>query len=258
VPNAEERFRAKIERRDGHDIWTGFVDHRGTGMVRIHGHLLTVQRAAWEFAHGPLQPGLRVNSCARERACVRLAHLSVTTPEDRNAKRTGRRRPKGSGSKREVRPGVWQLAITEATTAEGRPVRRFETVHGDESAANAALEELAGYIRRDLGDLRVRELVERYLYINHDRGSPPFDRDLRVLRNVIEPRIGDRLALTLTKAELTTALGDIYNERGAGDARTMLTLVRDSYRWARRQDWTNGDPTADLTLRTVRAAAHRT
>ena len=76
VPSADERFRAKVGRRDGHEVWTGSVDARGVGMVRIDGKLRTVQRAAWEFAYGPLPHGARVNSCAVERACA-----SITVPD---------------------------------------------------------------------------------------------------------------------------------------------------------------------------------
>jgi hypothetical protein len=254
VPSAEDRFRAKVERRHGHDLWTGFIDDRGTGMVRINGRLLTVQRAAWEFAYGPLPDNARVNSCAGERACVRIAHLSVTIPDDRTGKRTGRRRPRGTGSKREVRAGVWQLAITEATTADGRPVRRFETIQGDETAADTALAELAGNVRRDLGDLRVRELIGRYLHANHQPASTPLERDLALLHTMIEPRLGDRLADTMTQTEFATALAAIYDRRGPKDARAVLGIVRDAYRWARQQQWTRRDPTAELTLRNLRSA----
>ena len=255
MPSAEERFRAKITRQNGHDIWTGFIDDRGTGMVRINGRLMTVQRAAWEFAYGAPPPGARVNSCAVERACVRLAHLSLTTPNDRKTTPTGRRRPRGSGSKREIRPNVWQLAITEAIAADGQPIRRFETFHGDETAADAALDTLAGHVRHQLGDLRVRELIGRYLYINHDRGSVAFQRDLALLHDVIEPQLGDHLAETLTHAELLAGLHAVYRDSGPSPTSTMLGLTHDSYRWARQQDWTHRDPTAQLTLRTVRTAA---
>src|SRR3989442_2846106 len=112
MPSAEERFRAKVARRRGHDVWTGSVDHRGVGMVRIDGKLRTVQRAAWEFAYGPLPAGARVNTCASERACVRIEHLSMS-PATTTAHVAigGARRPKGSGSVRELRPGVWQVVV---------------------------------------------------------------------------------------------------------------------------------------------------
>ncbi|HVM54303.1 MAG TPA: hypothetical protein VM262_14010, partial [Acidimicrobiales bacterium] len=65
MPSPEERFRAKVKRRGGHEVWTGSRDSRGVGMVRIDGKLRTVQRATWEFAHGPLPAGVRVNTCTR-------------------------------------------------------------------------------------------------------------------------------------------------------------------------------------------------
>ena len=61
-------------------------------MVRINGKLRTVQRAAWEFAHGALPAGVRVNS--------------------------------GAGSVPELHRGAWQLAITDGSTPDGRSQRR--------------------------------------------------------------------------------------------------------------------------------------
>src|SRR5437016_3166310 len=106
MPSAEERFRAKVQRRGGHEVWTGSVDHRGVGMVRIDGKLRTVQRAAWEFAYEPLPHTARVNSCAGERACVRIEHLSLTPSTGTPRPPTGTRRPKGTGSIRAVQTGV--------------------------------------------------------------------------------------------------------------------------------------------------------
>src|SRR5438045_2209746 len=121
MPNAEERFRAKVVRRRGHEAWTGSVDNRGVGMVRIDGKLRTVQRAVWEFAYGPLPEGARVNMCAGERACVRIDHLSVSPAEAVPRVAMARtRRPKGSGSIRELRPGVWEATVADGKAIDGR------------------------------------------------------------------------------------------------------------------------------------------
>jgi hypothetical protein len=95
-------------------------------MVRIDGKLRTVQRAAWEFAYGPLSPGVRVNTCADERACVTVAHLSLT-PARAQALHTTGRRQRGSGSIRELHADVWQLAITDTTVQR----RRYTFTGGD-------------------------------------------------------------------------------------------------------------------------------
>src|SRR5437870_551913 len=120
MPSAEERFRAKVVRRRGHEVWTGSVDHRGVGMVRIDGKLRTVQRAAWEFAYGPLPEGARVNTCAGERACVRIEHLSLTPSAAASRTPTsGARRAKGSGSIRQLRVGVWEVAVADGKKIDG-------------------------------------------------------------------------------------------------------------------------------------------
>ena len=253
MPSAEERFGPRPIVRGGHDVWTGFTDHRGVGVVRIEGKLRTVQRAAWEFAHGPLPPGARVNSCAKERACVRVEHLSLTHPTSASDKPAGvsQRRPRGTGSIRELRAGVWQVAVTAGSTSAGNPIRRYATVHGDRDDAETALAEFAAGIRRDLGDLRVYELVGRYLRAN-DSGSPSFERDCDVLDGVIEPAFGEHLAVKLTDGDVERALAPVYRAHGPEVTRCALGLTRDAYCWAHVQGWTDLDPTAGLTLRSIR------
>jgi hypothetical protein len=255
VAGAEERFWAKVRHRGGHDVWTGFTDHRGVGQVRIDGKLRTAQRAAWEFAHGPIGDGARVNGCAAERACVRVDHLSLAgAPSSEPSQRVRRRR--GSGSMRELRPGVWQVVVTEGSTLEGRPIRRYGTISGNEQDAAAALSSLAALVERDdLGDLRVRELIGRYLRANHDPASAALARDRAVLDDLVEPRVGDRLAAEMTADEVTNLAADVYRGEGPAQTRAALGLIRDAYRWARRQGWSHDDPTAGITLRTVRPRA---
>lgn len=163
-----------------------------------------------------------------------------------------RRRARGTGSKRELRPGVWQLSVTEATTASGKPIRRYQTVYGDAADVADALEALAADVRHDLGDLRVRELIGRYLYANHDPASAAFDRDHAVLHQFIEPAYGDRPAASLDDIDIESALSRVYPDHGPDVTRRALGLTCDAYRWACHQRWTNLDPTRGLTLRTFR------
>jgi hypothetical protein len=254
VPSAEERFGAKIRGRGDHDIWTGFTDHRGVGMVRIDGKLRTVQRAAWEFARGPLPDGVRVNSCAAKRACVRIEHLSISpTYPSWQRKRRAATRARGPGSKREIRAGVWQLVVTEGATSDGTAIRRYRTIRGDEHAAATELESLDAHVARDsLGDLRVRELLGRYLHAHHDHHSPASDRDQTIVDHHIDPAIGDDLAAFVTEADITSIVNHAHQQGGTEQARLTLGVIRDAYRWAHHQRWTTHDPTAGVTLRAGR------
>lgn len=230
----------------------GFVDHRGVGMVRIDGKLRTVQRAAWEFAYGPLPEGARVNTCATERACVRIDHLSLNpTSSTTKASSSGARRPKGSGSVRQLRPGVWQVVVSDGTSPDGRARRRSVTVHGDRGDAERAATDLAARVRVDLGDLRVRELVGRLIEDRTRDGDRGVERDRQLLHDIIEPAIGDILAAELSGEDIERALRPVYRTLGADQTRLALGLVRDAYRWAIRQHWCGQDPTAGITIRSL-------
>lgn len=251
MPSAQERFRDKVERRGVHDVWTGATGLRGTGMVRIDGKLRTAQRAAWEFAHGPLPPSARVSTCAGERACVRLDHLSVIqrTPA---VPATPARRPKGSGSIREVRRGVWQVVLSDSTGVAGRARRRSVTVHGDREDAERTAASLRARVRTDLGDLRVRELVGRLLEKRVWESDRGVEHDWSVLHDIIEPAFGDLLAGELSPLDVERALRPVYRSVGADGTRAALALVRDAYLWALQGGWCEEDPTAGVTVRSLR------
>jgi hypothetical protein len=248
VPSAEERFRAKVKHRGGHDIWTGSRDHRGVGMVRIDGKLRTAQRAAWEFAHGPVEAGARVNTCAVDRACVAVSHLSLS-PAAATEPTTVRRRRRGTGSVRELRPGAWEIAFTIDPPIDGRAPRRHMTVEGDRDDAVAELERIRSLLARDdLGDLRIRELVGRYLDDLHRGPAATGDHDL--LHDILEPALGSEIAALATTGHIHQAL-DNQAKHGAPlpDVRDALRLVRASYRWAIARRLHDEDPTADIDTR---------
>ena len=161
---SEERFRAKVRQQGDHEVWSGARDARGTGLVRIDGSLRTVQRAAWEFAHGPLPPGARVLACPEERACVHLGHLRLDRPQTVEQRH---RLAASAAADRSARssPGVWELAVSLGPGPDGRTRRRYRTIHGGKDDADQALTDLVetAYGPSRLGDLRVPELLDRYL-----------------------------------------------------------------------------------------------
>ena len=91
---------------------------------------------------------------------MRLDHLRLA-PKRQPAHASRRRR--GTGSMREVRPGVWRLTVSDGPGSDGHPRRRHRMVHGDEHDALEDLALLAETTNEPtrLADLRVRELVDR-------------------------------------------------------------------------------------------------
>ena len=66
---------------------------------------------------------------------------------------SGARRAKGSGSIRQLRVGVWEVAVADGKKIDGRARRRSATVHGARGDAERAAA-LAASVRSDLGDAR--------------------------------------------------------------------------------------------------------
>jgi hypothetical protein len=255
--DAESRFRAKLVRRGNHDVWTGARGASGTGLVRIDGKLRTVQRAAWEFAYGPLPTRARVMSCEVERACARVAHLRLEpfgNPPSEDDAAPAPRRPRGSGSKREVSPGVWHLMVSDGPGRSGRPRRRTMRVHGSETQADEVLKAFAetAIAPSRMGDLRVRELIDRYLSWIDDVDSVELTRLRHLADNVIDPGVGRHFAALLKDTDIIELL-DHRRDAGAtsGELRELRQLVSGAYRWVRNKGWTSLNPTADVGFREV-------
>lgn len=65
----------------GCDLWTGAMSGRtlGGGVTNFDGRSRFVHRLVWESTHGPIPPwGIVVRVC-RQRRCVRLSHLRLTS-----------------------------------------------------------------------------------------------------------------------------------------------------------------------------------
>jgi hypothetical protein len=130
------RFRAKVDRSGEHHAWTGSRTRDGAGKLKVDGKTVAARSVTWEFARGALAAGVVVKACPDDQACVWVEHLSLRD-EPPAAKR--RRAPRGSGSKTEIRAGVWKLTVTSGRYTDGRVRRLHRTVQAN-TEAQATLE----------------------------------------------------------------------------------------------------------------------
>jgi hypothetical protein len=172
MPDLATRFEAKVDRSGVHHHWTGARLADGSGQLRVNGKLTTARRVAWELAHGPLSPEARVMACPSDPACVHVDHLSLHGASPAEVARPSRQRaPRGSGTKRQVRPGVWKLTVTAGRWDDGSPRRVHRTVRAATSSeAASTLADFAAEVRgaplpeaRSDRDITVDEAVERFL-----------------------------------------------------------------------------------------------
>ncbi len=182
---------------------------------------------------------------------MQLGHLRLDRPQSATPPRRQRR----TGSKREVKPGVWELAVSLGTGPDGRSRRRYRTVNGSEDDADIALTDLAETTQGPtrLGDLRVRELLDRYLtWLDDGSAIAPVESYRRIADTVIESACGRDFAALLDTADIDVLLRTAYS-RGASpqELKEILTLLADTYRWARGRQWTSRNPTADTRVRDI-------
>jgi len=165
------------------------------------------------------------------------------------------RRDRGSGSKREVRPGVWELAVSLGPGPDGRTRRRYRTILGGEADANQALADLAetAHGPSRLGDLRVRELIDRYLtWLDDERAAAPLESHRRFADTVIEPAYGRQFAALLDAADIDGLLRTAHQDGASRQELTeILALLDQTYRWARARRWTTRNPTTGIRIRDI-------
>jgi hypothetical protein len=104
------RFEAKVDRSGRHHRWMGSRTADGAGKLKVDGRTVSARRVAWELERGPLSPTVPVNACPHDPACVRVEHLFFRGEAQTAGGR--RRAARGTGSKTEVRQGVWKLTVT--------------------------------------------------------------------------------------------------------------------------------------------------
>lgn len=71
------RIEERIERKDGHWLWTGSLATRGYGRIRIDNQRPLAHRLAYELYVGPIPDGLTIDHLCRVRACVNPDHLEA-------------------------------------------------------------------------------------------------------------------------------------------------------------------------------------
>ena len=237
-----ERFEEKVDRAGEHHLWLGATNQaRGTGRLKVAGRDMTAHRVAWGLGHGEAPQGAKVLPCPVEPRCVRLDHLTVVHSPRRAVQRSAR----GGGSKREVRPGTWELAASAGVGADGRSKRVFRRVNGTKQEAARALAALVAEVGdgRDVPDrsqkgVTVGHLVDGYLDHLRDhkgRRHSTLVRYRGLAERWIGPQMGNRVADRVVPDDIERALGVM---RSAGLSQSSIhqtfTLLNGTFKWARR------------------------
>jgi integrase len=267
MPRLVERFEAKVDRSGEHHVWTGAKLADGSGQMKIDGRITTARRVAWELAHDSLPPEARVVGCSADPACVRVEHLSVQHATQPAV--LGRRRaPRGSGSKREIRPGVWKLTVTAGRYSDGRVRREHRTVHV-RSELEAA-RELATFVAevhsspnvqsRADRDITVDAAIEQFLteHLLGEKGRDP--GTLQNYRGVhakwFAPEIGHRRLVDVDEAAIDRVFGAMQRAGlSASRMHDARNLYQPFFRWAKRRRLVRRNPMADFELPTSRHVA---
>ena len=85
----EESFSARTKWQDGCLVWTGSLNKKGYGHIRVDGTMVRAHRYAWQREHGEIPEGKIIDHNCHNRACVNIDHLRLATYQENSANRSG-------------------------------------------------------------------------------------------------------------------------------------------------------------------------
>jgi hypothetical protein len=146
-------------------------------------------------------------------------------------------------------------ARTTTNSLPGTYRRHWETFHGNEAEADARLARLAESVRlpHRFGDMRVRELIDRYLtWLEDGHHHPKVTNWRRLNDQILDPALGARRAVLVDTADVFEFLRDQHQAGTPRDViKDLRALLVQSWNWAQQHRWTNQNPPTDVPLRDV-------
>lgn len=205
-------FWERLDRAGECWTWAGPTDPSGYGVLKVKGTLWKAHRLAWSLDRGIEPPaGVPILQTCQNRACCRPEHL-VQGPSHRRQRKA--RRPSGSGSLEELRPGVWQLRVSVGKGPAGtyeRVTRMFEGTSTEAHKALAALVADCAAGRVVAGSETMDTLFDAWLaYLGRIGRSPNYITGAR--RNLdhnLRPALGTKPARKVTVAVLDRVLAGL-------------------------------------------------
>lgn len=102
-----QRFMSKVEKSDGHWLWTGAKSGEGYGQFGLRGVPKQAHRVAYALFNGPIPAGLLVRHLCNVPLCMNPEHFALGTDEDNHRDKVeAGRQAKGETN---GRTKLWQL-----------------------------------------------------------------------------------------------------------------------------------------------------
>jgi hypothetical protein len=141
-PTTEERFWSKVDKSGECWRWTSAKMTDGYGSFRLDGKGEGAHRLSWEWANGPIPPGMFIDHMCHNRACVNPAHLQIATNKLNMENLSGAQKRNTSGVRGvHKRPnGKWHASVKHNWTTYS--LGTFETIEEAEVVVVAKRNEL--------------------------------------------------------------------------------------------------------------------
>jgi site-specific recombinase XerD len=148
------------------------------------------------------------------------------------------RRPKGAGSAREIRDGVWQLTVTDAS---GR--RTFRTIAGNRDDAERELARMSAQNGQLPTTLDALIAVHLARLEEAGRSESTLRRYEQLWRTWLSPSLGAQARDSVRAVDIESALNAMHEAgQGQRSIHQAAVVLNTAFAWAKRQNITRANP----------------
>lgn len=141
----DQAFLARLASDGDCIVYTGQKSRKGYGQISINGRLTPAHRYSWTRKNGPIPEGMQIDHICFNKACVKIAHLRLTTPQQNKSNVDGAYRTNKSTGIRNVhqdKHGKFRVELRR--NGKAHYYGSFATVAEAEVVAERARQELFG------------------------------------------------------------------------------------------------------------------
>lgn len=142
--DAEENFVAQVAWSGECLLWTGHINAKGYGQLRVAGRQALAHRYAYERENGPIPDRMVVDHTCWTPACVLRGHLRLATPAENQQNRSGAHRDRKHDLPRGVYRSGRRYRAQVRTNGRSIHLGTFDTIEAASSAAAAKRTEMFG------------------------------------------------------------------------------------------------------------------
>lgn len=140
----EEALNARSRPEGDCIVYTGSRSKKGYGQISVHYENIHAHRVAWELANGKIPAGMHIDHICHNKACIKVEHLRLTTPQQNKSNHNGANRNNKSTGVRNVGKQGNRFRVSIRKEGKLHYFGSYKTLEEAEAVADEKRQELFG------------------------------------------------------------------------------------------------------------------